>query len=942
MEENPLLKLQSLGQSLWLDFIRRNMISSGELERLIREDGLRGMTSNPSIFEKAIAGSHDYDQAIRALALQGSNAQEIYQTLTMEDVERAADLFRPVHDRTEGRDGFVSIEVSPRLAHDTAATLAEARHLWEALRRPNVMIKVPATREGLPAIRQLVSEGINVNVTLLFGLPRYREVAEAFIAGLEERERKGKPLKGISSIASFFLSRIDVLIDPELEKLAKGDGPNARVSQTLPGQAAISSARVAYHMFRRFFSSKQFLRIAARDARPQRLLWASTGAKNPAYSDVMYVEALIGPETVNTLPLETLNAYRNHGEPALRLEEGLDEAYKTLQRLGNVGIDLHEATKRLEEDGVEKFVLSFDSLMDTIEKKRVAALAEPVDRQVPELGQYESGFQARIARLDREQFSSRLWRKDPGLWKRTPQDREMIRQSLGWLHVAEKMEEQVDAILHFAAEIGKAGFRQVVHMGMGGSSLAPMVLQEIFPKKGEDLPLFVLDTTDPAAVLKVDREIPLDKTLFIDASKSGKTAEGIAFSDYFYERVKTLKGDRAGENFVAITDPGTLLETKAREKGFRKTFLNFSDIGGRYSALSYFGLVPAALMGLDIAEILLRALRMEHACASCVPVRENPGVALGTILGELALGGRDKVTFLMPDPIAILGSWLEQLIAESTGKEGKGILPVPAEPPGPLTVYGKDRLFVYLRIKDEADPRLDRFVEELKKSGEPVVSILMEDRFDLGQEFLRWEIATATAGAILKLNPFDQPNVQESKDNTNRLLARLREVGTLPSPSPALEEGPLRFYGIKEARSGREGLGAFLKKVRGGDYVSLQAYLTETPAMTETLQAIRLRLRNALGVATTLGYGPRFLHSTGQFHKGGPNRGLFLQLIADDTEDVPIPGTPYTFGLFRQAQALGDLEALRKHKRRAVRIHLGSDALQGLEALSQVLEDALR
>jgi len=575
-------------------------------------------------------------------------------------------------------------------------------------------------------------------------------------------------------------------------------------------------------------------------------------------------------------------------------------------------------------------------------KEQVNSLRRARDSQTFSLGRYEGAVEKRLARLEAEQFGHRLWDKDPSLWKQDLPNQEMIRNALGWLHVAEKMEGNVRQLRDFAAEVRAAGYRQVVHMGMGGSSLAPWVFQKTLAKTGDGLPLCVLDTTDPAAILKIEREVSPAETLFIVASKSGRTAEGIAFGDYFYAKVKTLKDARAGENFVAITDPGTPLERRSQEQGFRRTFLNFNDIGGRYSALSYFGLVPAILMGIDISELLIRALRMEHACASFVPVRENPGVVLGTIMGELARRGRNKVTFLMPQSTAALGWWLEQLIAESTGKEGKGILPVAGEPLGPLSVYDKDRLFVHIRPRDEADEPLDRFVQELQKTGEPLITILMEDRFDLGQEFFRWELATATAGAILGINPFDQPNVQESKDNTNRLLTHIRETGKLHLPPPALEEGPLRFYAMKAAPSAQQCLKAFFSQARPGDYISLQAYVPETPAMTESLQAIRQRLRDTRGLATTLGYGPRFLHSTGQFHKGGPNTGLFLQLTADDFEDAPIPGTPYTFGIFRQAQAQGDLEALRKHRRRVLRIHLGSNALGGLEALSQVLKEALK
>ncbi len=941
MRDNPLLKLNSFGQSIWLDFLRRGMITSGELQQLIEEDGLRGMTSNPSIFEKAIAGSHDYDDAIRALALEGKSVEEMYQTLTVEDVQRAADLFRPIYDQTEGGDGFVSLEVSPHLAHDTDGTIAEARRLWAALDRPNVFIKVPATQEGVPAIQQLISAGINVNVTLLFGLPRYRKVAEAYIAGLEARAEQDKPNQRVASVASFFLSRIDVLVDPMLEKVMQAGGPAAKTAESLHGQVAIASAKVAYQIYQEIFSSERFLELADQGARTQRLLWASTSTKNPAYSDVKYVEGLIGPDTVNTVPLETLNAYRDHGQPALRLEEHVPEAYEVLDHLPQVDVDLGAVTQQLEDEGVEKFNKPFDKLMATLKEERAAALKEPLDRQALSLGIYEEAVQIRINELEEERFDARLWRKDPTLWKTNPKDQEVIGNALGWLHVAEKMEENLSELDDFLVEVKAAGFRHVVHMGMGGSSLAPLVFERTFKPGKDGLPLTVLDTTDPATILKIERQVPIADTLFIVASKSGTTAEPLAFADYFYARVKELKGDRAGENFVAITDPGRPLVEQAQERGFRRTFLNFTDIGGRYSALSYFGLVPAALMGLNVAELLARSLRMVHACASCVRVEENPGVVLGAVMGELARHGRDKVTFLVPEPIATLGMWLEQLLAESTGKEGTGLLPVAGEPIGDPSAYGDDRLFVTIRLQGEVDEALERGVAALQEAGQPVVTIQMDDRMDLGQEFFRWEIATATAGAILGINAFNQPNVQESKDNTNRLLKVVREKDQLPEEKPALTEGSLRLYAQKAASTVSETLRQFLAQAQPGDYVALQAYLTESPATEEMLQVIRLYLRNKLHVATTLGYGPRFLHSTGQFHKGGPNTGLFLQLTADDAEDTSVPEQPYTFGVFKRAQALGDLEALRKHERRVVRVHIGADVSQGLVALEEAVEAAL-
>ena len=372
MVANPLLKLQEFGQSVWLDYIHRNMLASGHLKRLIEADGLKGVTSNPAIFEKAIAGSADYDRDIHNLAAEGLGLEEIYWALTIADVQAAADLLRPVYDNLKGRDGFVSLELDPHLAWDTAGSIAQARELWSRLKRPNVFIKVPATRDGLPAIRQLISEGINVNVTLLFGLPRYEEVAEAYLAGLEDRAAQGLPLEGVASVASFFLSRIDVLLDPKLENLAASGGGHATATKNLVGEIAIASAKMAYAIYQRLFATQRFRSLAEKGARSQRVLWASTSTKNPLYPDVKYVEPLIGPETINTLPLETLEAYRDHGEPAPRLAEGLDRAASFLQRLPELGIDLNQATQQLEDEGVVKFVKPFDSLMGTLAKKRQA------------------------------------------------------------------------------------------------------------------------------------------------------------------------------------------------------------------------------------------------------------------------------------------------------------------------------------------------------------------------------------------------------------------------------------------------------------------------------------------------------------------------------------------------------------------------------------------
>ncbi len=936
MAKNPLQKLADYGQSIWLDYIRRKMLDSGELKQMIAEDGLRGVTVNPSILEKAISGSHDYDSDVQALALEGKSEPEIYERLGVEDVQRAADLFRPLYEESQGKHGFVSLEVSPYLAHDTEGTIAEARRFWKELDRPNVFIKVPATIEGLAAIRELIRQGINVNVTLLFGLPRYREVAEAYIAGLEARVDEGKPIDRVASVASFFLSRIDVLVDPILEEKMKAGGRKSETAKKLHGQVAVASARIAYQIYKEIFDSERFKRLTQKGARTQRLLWASTSTKNPAYSDVKYVEALIGPETVNTAPPETLDAYRDHGDPAARIEENLDEAREVLDLLPELDIDIDEVTQQLEDEGVDKFAASYDRLMETLKKERQYALEEPVDRQSLSLGEYESSVKKTASQLEQQAFVTRLWRKDPSLWKSDPKEQEVISNALGWLHVAEKMEENLSILNAFRDELKEAGFKHVVHMGMGGSSLAPLVFERTFARSQKGIPLTVLDTTDPQTILKIEKEVPIADTLFIVASKSGTTAEPLAFCDYFYAKVKELKGDQAGKNFIAITDPATPLVKLAQERGFRRTFLNFADIGGRYSALSFFGLLPAALMGVDVEELLARALRMVHACVSCVDVENNPGLQLGTALGEIGRQGRNKVTFLVPESISTLGMWLEQLLAESTGKEGQGLLPVAGEQIGDPQVYGEDRFFAYFRLNGKEDEELDKGVEALKEAGHPVVTIQMDDRLDLGQEFFRWEIATATAGAILGINAFNQPNVQESKDNTNRLLKTVREEGELPREEPLLKETPLSLYAQeKKASTIADSIAEFLDQAKAGDYIALMAYMAESADDERALQEIRMQLRDSLHIASTLGYGPRFLHSTGQYHKGGPNNGLFLQLTVDEPKDAQIPEQPYTFGMLQRAQSLGDLEALHKHGRRAIRIHLGTDANKGLEALKK-------
>jgi glucose-6-phosphate isomerase len=548
---------------------------------------------------------------------------------------------------------------------------------------------------------------------------------------------------------------------------------------------------------------------------------------------------------------------------------------------------------------------------------------------------HEQAIRSCLGHMDSNDFTNRFWAKDGRLWNREENDPD-ITGTMGWIFIAETMKQRIPELQKFAAEIKAAGFERAVLAGMGGSSLAPLVLAETLYTKGKGIPVEVLDSTDPATVLRIQRGGPLEKTLFLIASKSGSTAEPTAYDEYFYDQVSKLKSN-PGENFVAITDPGTDLEKTATARNFRHTFRNFADIGGRFSALTYFGMVPAALMEIDLEKLLGRAIDV-IAENNGKKASECPALVLGATLGTLANLKIDKCTFWVPDALSSVGLWLEQLIAESTGKEQKGILPVAGETPGTPSEYGADRVFAYLRPREDDCTYLDARMATLRDADKPIVWITVNDNYDIAREFMRWELATAVAGSIIGINPFNQPNVQEAKDVTKTYVANLEKEGSLPSVKPDAEADGLTIYGSVKGDTLAELIFSFFADQKSGDFATIQAYLTESPKMTEALAKLQACIRDCTMLATTKGYGPRFLHSTGQFHKGGPNGGHFIQLTQDIGEDVPLPGRSYTFGLFRNAQVLGDHDTLVKHDRRVIRIHLGADPLGGVQKLTKAVE----
>jgi transaldolase/glucose-6-phosphate isomerase len=917
-----LRELAELGQSIWYDNIRRALLDHGDLQTLV-EAGVTGVTSNPSIFERAIAGSADYDKALREMVPAGGSERTLYEALALEDIQRAADILYPVYERTNGADGYVSLEVSPGLAHDTEGTVVEARRLFAALARPNVMIKVPATPEGFLAIEMLIGEGINVNATLIFSLAHYDAVAEAYVAGLEKLVLAGKAVSRVASVASFFVSRVDTAVDRVLEGMV-GESP-------LQGKIAIANAKAAYARFREVFSGERWERLAVQGAHVQRPLWASTGVKNPRYPDTLYVDALIGPDTVNTVPPSTLNAFLDHGTVAPTLEAGLDEACDQLARLAELGVDLEAIAQDLQNDGVAAFARSFETLMEGIGAKREQLLSDWRWRSAS-LGATQSVVDAALKEMVADRIMARIWAHDHTVWKPEPAE---ITNRLGWLNIAGVMQAQRTHVQDLIDAVLADGYSDVLLLGMGGSSLAPEVFGRVFGGQVAGMPtLAVLDSTDPGAVLAQAERLDPVRTLFIVSTKSGGTVETLSFFKYFYNWTADALGrDRAGEHFVAITDPGSKLVDLAERYDFRTVFLNDPNIGGRYSVMSYFGLVPAALVGVDIGALLEQALVMACNCEPCnCPVGgDNTGAWLGSILGELAKAGRDKVTFVTSAQLGNFGDWVEQLIAESTGKEGKGILPVVGEPLGPPSVYDDDRLFIHLRLEgDDASNRThDAALQALEDAGHPVVRLRLRDLYDLGEQFFLWEMATAVAGYRLGINPFDQPNVEAAKVLARKAEAAYRETGVLPSEEPA----PLTALS----------LAGFLAQAQMGDYVALQAYVQPTEEVDAALLVLRTLLRDRLRVATTVGYGPRFLHSTGQLHKGDGGAGLFIQFTADDPDDVRIPdeaGAPdsvMSFGVLKMAQMLGDRQALLGAGRRVIHFHLGDDVLGGLKLLAESL-----
>jgi len=969
---SPVYAAHAHGQSIWLDNISRDLLLSGELREWVTQHGIRGVTSNPAIFENAIAKSTDYDPATRALVGQGaSDALDIFERLAVADIQLGCDVLRPVWEESGRRDGFVSLEVSPHLAKDTEGTIIEARRLADAVYRDNLMIKVPATPEGIPAIQALIADGIHINVTLLFAVDAYEAVHNAYLSGLEARLARGQNVSDIASVASFFISRIDAAVGQHIDVLLETETREDRRErlQALNARVAIANAKLAYGRFLETLAGDRWAKLEAAGANPQRVLWASTGTKDPALPKTLYVDELIGMHTVNTVPGATLEAFRTQGR--VRDALGKDpaplkaEAQAILSELDTLGISLKEITDSLLSKGCALFSDAFDGLLLSVENKRQQLIGGALSSTRYALGDAAEDVEAAARSWHQDGRTRKLWERRADLFSDTDEA-----SLMGWLDLPGAAPETA---------IGNASLRHVVRIhdsdtvvviGMGGSSLWPNVLGSTFSADaggdslgangldlrdgaGRSRDLVVLDTTVPDALETAIGRLDLTRCLFIVASKSGSTIEPNAIGELLFARLSDSIGtEAAGIHFVAITDPGSALEKRATQLGFLGVAHGLPDVGGRFSALSPFGQLPAEAMGLDPEALQARARLMSAACAAFVSPNHNPGVSLGLAMGVLARQGRDKLTLTASPEIDSFLGWIDQLVAESTGKEGRGITPIVGETLGDPSDVGSDRVFVDLRLEGDATAASrETKLAALEAADHPVIRIRLGSPLDLVQEVFRWEIATAVAGSLLGVNPFTQPDVDAAKDKSREFLAANDGDGATAISADLEVDGVSLFVSpaLASSLSGTtdpvEWIRVLLGQLGEGDVFGLNVFLEDKPALRDPLESVRHRIGQQSRNATTLAIGPRYLHSSGQLQKGGPNAfvGLHIwQSAASRTgKALEIPQHGDSFDRLAEAQAVGDFVVLGDRGRRVIGIDVGADPQAGVAKLASWITGAL-
>lgn len=931
--------------SLWVDNINRSFLSDGSLQRYIDNLHITGLTSNPTIFEKAILANKAYDTSFEILLKKGYNEEEILESLMVEDIQLACDSLNKIYEESNRRDGYVSMEISPLFSFDSEKIIKESLRLYEKVGRKNLMIKIPATESGIKALEELIYSGVNINMTLIFSPFIYERTALSYIRGVEKRIAAGFS-EHPYSVASFFISRIDTAVDQKIEYLLETNHISKDEANKLKGQIAISTALMAYEKYLNLFFTDKFMKLSMSGAKEQRIVWASTSSKNPSYRASKYIEELTLADTINTAPIDTIESFYSSGLiNEVNIYERISYAKYLLTLLSKFNISMEDILKNLQKDGIEKFIYSHNKLLGVIGDKinRSKNMTEKANKIMPE----NHDITEEIKRLNESNFLKSLWEKETSIFKKEQEHQKIIRNSLGWLDIPFKMYSKIKEIEDFTNSIKEEGYKYAVLLGMGGSSLAPEVYKSLYQKNNYPK-LIVLDTTNPESILKARKTIDIKKTLFIFSSKSGGTIEPNSQFKYFFSEVKKSGIKNPGNNFIAITDKNTSLEKLALSKKFKKIFINPSDIGGRFSALSYFGLIPASICGANIKLIIEKSLNMAKLCQNN-NINENPGLILGSIIYNGFKLGKDKLTIILPEKLKTFGLWIEQLVAESTGKEGKGIVPVCENILNDIENCSRDRNFITVEFENFRNQQLEDSISTLKNEGHRVYRIFIEDIYDISAEFFRWEIATATAGFLMEINPFDQPDVQFSKKYTIELISEFVKTRKMSVEKPIFENDYFSVFFSDainknkiEFKNEEELFSYILSNLKENDYLVLLAYLCQAADIDKKLYEILKKIKEVNNVASFYSYGPRYLHSTGQLFKGGKDNGLFLILTHKSKKDIKIDGERYTFGQLHMAQAIGDFKALNSKNRRAIRIDIKKELEKSLKYISESISEQTR
>ena len=895
---DPIQSVHSLGQSLWLDIIRRDSLDSGELADRVAAGELRGATSNLTILESAILSSDSYSVDLRRLAQAGWTAEKIFNQLAVDDIRAAADAFLPLFEQTNGGDGFVSIDVNPEFADDTNRTIEEARRLWDAVNRPNAMIKIPATLAGLPAIESSIRAGINVNATLIFSLGRYIEVMEAYMIGLEGRLEAGGSLDYVTSVASFFVSPIDIALDEQLrEVFQRGEAEGERASSLL-GKVAIANSKLAYAQFVATFQGERFQKLATRGARVQRPLWASTSMKNPEYPDTYYVDNLIGPDTVNALSEASLKAFKDHGTPELTLPENISTARSQLQALDDLGISLDAAAEQLEVQGVSESAISYRSILGTIEEKAGAFQKE--------IAALEPKMRETLAEVELDDVGKRLWQQDVTLWVERDREKARVRRWLGWLSEPARASTETAELTRFAEALDPAITTFVLIGSGGGTITAEMLARILAPPNGIDL--HTISTANPDDIRTIKRKIAPEATfyLLVDSS-SGDGIEEHLLSTFWEQALRKLE-EQTGDHFVVITKDGSKLHHWAVEKGIQKIIEADKQDDFWLSPFNWTSLLPAAQAGADIQSFVQGGVGMTRACGPLVDVAQNPGLFLSSVLAAAFRSGRDKVTLFADPPLEPILKWIEGLLAAGRGKEESGFIPIWDEPPGSGIVYGDDRLFVYLRSSGALDRRLAGWI----RADIPVLVLETSTNPEaIGEMLVQWQIGAAIAQHLLSVNPTDLDARHRTRAELQHILHRLERKGALPQADPLWQgDGVQLRAASRDLQFTGSGLSEvvdfILSESQEAGGLGLRLYTPMSITLQGKVKRLRHTLRDQLGLFSLASPAGCDLCS---------DRGLkdmvYLILMVKPRKDEAIPGKNYTFGQLFEGQALSDLAAMK-------------------------------